>query len=198
MGKIKHLNKVMNLFEKSEVVNFGDIERIIRDKRNAEGYAKRLINYLANKGKIKRLCKGHYTKKDNSDLAIFCFMPAYFGLQDAMSFHNLWEQETIPLIVTSKRVRNGLRKIFGSNVLIRRIDKKYFFGYEYFQEGNVALPYSDVEKTFIDLIYFKERIGDEAILRFKKEINKEKLNGYLEKYPESLRKRVEKILNNRQ
>ncbi len=67
-----------------------------------------------------------------------------------MSFHNLWEQETCPVIITTREVRTGIRKVFSSNVLLRRISKKYLFNYDYYKYGDFVLPVSDIEKIFID------------------------------------------------
>ena len=101
MGKEKYLKDVEKLFEKSPVVNFASIERIVKNKKNIKQYTKQLIRNLILKNKIRKLTKGCYTKYDENSLAVFCFK-GYLGLQDALSFHNLWEQETIPIIITSK------------------------------------------------------------------------------------------------
>ncbi len=183
MGKEKHIKKIKELLKKSPVVSYSSIERIIKSK-----YAKQLVRNLVLKGKIKRLTKGCYSLEEDPQLSIFCFKPAYFGLQDALSFHNLWEQETIPVIITTRKVRNGIRKVLGMNVLIRRIKKKYFFGFDYFPQKENYFPYSDIEKTFIDMIYFKENINEETLKNIKKRIDKKKLNLYLKKYPKRIRK----------
>ena len=195
MGKEKYRNTVLALFEKSPVVSYNSISRIVNNEKKAKGYSKRIINYLLKQGKIKKLTKGCYTALNNSSLAVFCFQPAYLGLQDALSFHNLWEQETIPVIITIRNIRTGIRKSLGSNILIKRIEKKLFFGFDSYQEGNYALPYSDIEKTLIDLVYFKQPIDKETIRNFKKKIDGKKLNSYLKEYPKEIRKKVLDILN---
>jgi predicted transcriptional regulator of viral defense system len=183
MGRIKH-QRVRELFDKSPVVSFSSIERALG------GYSKQLIRNLLAGGKIKRLGKGCYTKYDEASLAVYCLKPAYLGLQDALSFYELWEQEAIPVILTAGKARNGVRKVMGTNILIRRIDRKYLFGFEYKKEGELYLPYSDIEKTFIDMIYFDEHMDDDVIKNFKKRIEKKKLLHYLKKYPTRFRKRV--------
>ncbi len=195
MGKEKYLKKIESLFKKSPVVNANSISRIIRSKKQVKQYNKQLIRNLILKGKIKRLSKGYYTLHDDPSLAVFCFSPAYLGLQDALSFHNLWEQETVPVIITTRKVRPGLRKILGTNVLIRRLNKKYFFGFEYYIYGKFYIPYSNIEKSFIDMIYFRERLSDETIKEITKKINKRKLNSYLKVYPKRIRKKVLEILS---
>ncbi len=140
MGKEKYQRDVERLFMKSPVVSYGSIERLVKSRKKVKQYAKQLVMNLLRKKKINRLAKGYYTTGNDISLAVFCFQPAYLGLQDALSFHNLWEQETIPVIITSRKIRQGIRKILGVNALIRRIDKKYLFGFEYNQQGNFYIP----------------------------------------------------------
>ncbi len=195
MGKEKFKNKILELFGKSPIISYSSISKIVSNGKKEKGYSKRIINYLIKQQKIKRLSKGCYTALNNSSLAVFCFQPAYLGLQDALSFHNLWEQETIPIIISIRNIRTGIRKSLGSNILIKKIDKKYFFGMDYYQEGNYALPYSDIEKTFIDMIYFRQQIDKETIKEIRKKIETKKLKKYLREYPKKFVKRVLKLLN---
>jgi predicted transcriptional regulator of viral defense system len=194
MGKEKYVKDIENLFEKSPVIDFSSIERAIKSKKNVKQYAKQLVRNFLKKGKIKRLTKGFYTRYNENSLAVFCFKPAYLGLQDALSFHNLWEQETIPVIITTRKIRQGIREVFGGNILIKRIEKKSFFGFDYFKEGDFYLPYSDIEKTFIDMVYFKENISKEALRNIKNKIDKKKLQKYLKKYPKRFRDKAAKKL----
>ena len=194
MGKIKYLREVEDLLIKTPVVRFSSIERIVNKKNNIKQYAKQLVRNLIKKGKIKKLVKGFYTYYDDPSLTVFCFKPAYLGLQDALSFHDLWEQETIPIIITSNNVRPGNRKVLETNIQIRRVNKKYLFGFDYFKEGDFYFPYSDIEKTLIDMVYFKERLSSEAIRNFKNKINLKKLKKYLKIYPERIKKRILKLL----
>ena len=145
-------------------------------------------------GKIKRLAKGCYTAHEDTSLAVFCFKPAYLGLQDALSIHNLWEQETIPVIITAGKARNGIRTASGANIMIRRIDKKYFFGYDYLKQGDFYFPVSNIEKTFIDMVYCNEGISDETVAMIKKRIDRKKLKSYLKRYPGIILKRIGKYV----
>jgi|SRR3989344_111727 len=193
MGKKIHIDKVIELFNKSPVVDAKSVKRIVRSKKNIKQYSRHILNNLIKQNKIYSLAKGYYTKHDEISLAVFAFQPSYLGLQDALSQHDLWEQETIPIIITAKNVRTGIRKVMGRNIYIRKINKKYLYGYE-FMLGKFNLPYSDVEKTFIDMIYFNEKFDKILIKDIKKKLNKEKLNDYMKKYPLKFRKKVEKIL----
>jgi len=192
MGKQIHLEKVENLFKKSPIVDFKSIERII-GKSKKSNYAKLLVSNLLKKGRIKKIGKGVYTIHDEISLAVFSFKPAYLGLQSALSHYGLWDQETNPIIITTKKVRRGIRTLMGRNILVRNIDKKYFFGIECIKEGNFYLPYSSIEKTFIDLIVFNQKFDEEVLKNIKKKINKSKLLSFLKKYPLNIRKRVMKL-----
>ena len=190
MGKEKYFKGIMNLFKNSPVVDAKSIARIIKSKKHVRQYNKQFIRNLLLKGKVKKLAKGCYTVHDDLSLAVFCFNPAYLGLQDALSFHNLYEQETILVIVTTRKVRQGIRRILDTNVLIRRINKRYFFGFDYEKQGNFFIPYSDIEKSFIDMVHFKERLSKGLLNEIKGRIDKKKLNSYLKVYPKRIRKKV--------
>lgn len=193
MAKQIHLEKIESLFEKSPIVDFKSIERIVGSSKKSN-YAKLLIHNLLKKGKIKRISKGIYTKHNEISFAVFSFKPAYLGLQSALSAHKVWEQETIPIILTTKKVRTGIRSAMDGNILIRNIDKRHLFGIEYIREGDFYLPYSDLEKTFIDMTAFNQTLDKEVLKNIKKRINKAKLSNYLKRYPPNLKKRVTKLL----
>ncbi len=194
MGKQIHLKKVERLFEQSPVADFNSVVRLVGNK----GYTKLLISNLLKQKKIQKVGKGVYTKYDERTLAVFAFKPAYLGLQSALSYHGLWEQETVPIILTIRKVRRGVRRIMGGNVVVRTIDPKYFFGFEFVKEGEFYLPYSDVEKTVIDLVVFGISMDDALLRVVRKKVNLVKLHEYLKRYSLVLRVRVEKVLGVRE
>ena len=195
MGKQIHLNTIVRLFDKSPVVDFRSIQRVVGVGKKSS-YAKLLISNLLKKNKIYKIGKGVYSKFPESSLAVFAFKPAYLGLQSALSHHNIWEQETIPIILTTKKVRRCPRKVMGSNILVKNVDKKYFFGYDYMKEGDFYLPYSDLEKTFIDLVVYNQKMSKETITEMRKKIDRKKLNQYLMKYSAKTKIKVEKMFGN--
>lgn len=195
MGKQKYLKRIEELFKKSPVISYNSIEKIVKDKKNVKQYTKKLIRNLITHKDIKKITKGYYTIYNDTSVSVYCFKPSYLGLQDSLSFHNLWEQETISVILTTKKVRQGIRKVMGNNVLVKRIEKKYMFGFDYFKNEDLYIPYSDVEKTFIDMVYFKENISKEAIKNIRKRINRKKLGLYLKVYPKKIREKTLTILN---
>ncbi|MEK6894209.1 MAG: hypothetical protein AABX10_01985 [Nanoarchaeota archaeon] len=194
MGKQIHLGKIKELFDKSPVVDFKSIERIV-GKSKKSSYAKLLIFNLIRSSKISKIGKGVYTKYNELSLAVFSFKPAYLGLQTALSHHKIWEQETIPVILTAGKFRVGIRSLMNGNILLRKTDKKYLFGVEYTKEGDFYLPYSDLEKTLIDMVVFNQKMDKDHLNNIKNKINNKKLLNYLKKYPLNIKNRVLKLID---
>jgi len=189
MGEVKHLRKVEELFRKSPVVDAASVARIA-----GRDYSKQLLRNMERSGRIKRIVKGFYTTRDDPALVVFCLKSAYLGLQDALSFHGLWEQETIPVIITSRRVRSGLRSVMGQNVLVRRTGRKYLFGFGLEKQGDAYLPYSDIEKTLIDMVHFRQPLGAETLREIKKHADRKRLEKYLKAYPKRTGETVRTIV----
>lgn len=190
MGKIIHLKKLREFFLKTPIFRMRDVELVVKNKN----YSYLLLHNLAKKGEIKRVAKGWYSLSEDPSVAVYYFKPAYIGLQEALSSHEIWEQETNVVIITCRKVRTGIRNILGSNVILHRLNKKYLFGFEYVKHGDFFMPVSDIEKTFIDLVYFNE-IPDKSVLKeIKKRIDKGKLNSYLKHYPLRFRKRLHELI----
>jgi len=186
MGKVKYLSEIMKFFEENAVVTTRDIKLYLKQR----SYSYLLLSNLVKQGRIKRLTKGYFTIHDDPILSVFCFRPAYLGLQEALSIHNLWEQETNVVVVTTRKVRIGIHKILGSNVLVHRISPKYLFGITFVKYGDFFVPVSDIEKTLIDLIYFKQPISKKKILEIKRKANELKLKEYLKHYPKWVSKKI--------
>ena len=156
-------------------------------------YLKLFIHQLTQKGKIKRIGKGKYTFLDDASVVGFGFEPFYYGLQHALTLHHLWNQATIPVIVTTRKVRTGTRMIIGQKTIIRRIRPSLFFGFEMIRESNHWLPVSTIEKTLIDMVHFRQKIIPDLVEAFEKRIDEKKLHELLKKTSLRTRKRIEKI-----
>ena len=189
MGKIIHINKIREFIKSVPVFRVRDIELLVGNRN----YAHLILHKLAKKGEIKRVVKGWYSLHDDPIVSVFCFKPAYVGLQEALSLHNLWEQETNVVIITTKKVRVGIREILGNNVILRTIEPKYFFGFDLIKYENFFVPVSDIEKTLIDFVYFKESLARETLREIIKRMNKQKLIEYLKKYPSKFKQKVRKL-----
>lgn len=156
----------------------------------SDSYLKMLIHNLLAKKEIIRITKGVYTFHDDADVVCFAFSPSYYGLLDALSRRHISQQGTNPLVVTLRNVRQGVRQFEGRNYLVRHIDKRLFFGYEQMKQGDFWVPVSDVEKTLIDMLYFKFHVGAEEWSGIMKDLDKKRLREYLKRYPERFRKTV--------
>jgi predicted transcriptional regulator of viral defense system len=187
---MKQVDMIRRYASRTPVFDTKSVIRLIGDA----DYAYILLNHLTKKGEIKRVTRGYYSIHDDPSIFVYCTKPAYLGMQDALSFHNVWEQETSPVILTTKKTRPGVRSVLGSNVLVRRISRKYFFGIDYLKQGNLNLPVSDIEKTFIDMIYFNE-FREDTIKLFSRKLNKKKLREYLKMYDKRFRKKVIGIIS---
>ena len=190
MGKIKYLNQVKELFNQSQVVSLASLKKIV-----PQNYLKLLLNNLIKKQKIYRLTKGFYSKSDDPTLLVYCIKPSYLGLQEALSIHNIWEQETITVLVTPTKVRIGIRELHNTHIIIHNINKNYFFGFNFQDIGNLYIPVSDLEKTFIDLIYFNQKLDLKTWKQLKKKLDSKKLNKYLKVYQKKIKYKILKKFN---
>src|SRR3989344_6248649 len=175
MGKIKYQQEINLFFQKTPVVSSRDIRTFVRKRH----YSYLLASNLIKRGKINRIVKGFYTTHNDPIVSVFCFKPSYIGLQEALSLYGLWEQETNVVIVTAKKAKKQLIRVFGNNVVLHRIKPNYLFGYNLVKHEGFYIPVSDFEKTLIDFVYFNE-IPDRKIIRqLKKKIKITKLTAYL-------------------
>ena len=185
---MKYSEKLRKEFEGKPFFTSRDAKRLFR--QIGKGYLNLLLYNMLKRNEIFRLGKGAYSFSSDIQLAGFVFQPFYYGCENALSIHNLWEQATNPVIFTPRKVRNGIRSFYGNNYLVRRISRRMFFGYETAKYGNFWIPVSDVEKTLIDCIYFRVHLSGKVLREFRKRINAKKLSSYLKKCPKALGKKI--------
>ncbi len=149
---------VLDKFRGWPVFTFKDVEKIL-----GKDYAKLVLHNAVKRGVVFRLGKGVYSFYDDPVLAVFAFRPAYLGLEYALSFYEFWEQESIPIILTSRRVRFGVRNVLGENVLIRYMKPEGMFGIEHHEYYGFHIPVSSPEKTLADFVYYNEPITEQAL-----------------------------------
>jgi predicted transcriptional regulator of viral defense system len=80
-------------------------------------------------------------------------------------------------------------------VFVRRIKPKMFFGISTSIVDNFDVPVSDIEKTFIDMIYFRYNVDDYVYERLIDKCNKKRLDGYLKHYSKRFRKTASKLVS---
>lgn len=192
---MKYMNGFLAYFKGFPIFSANDV-KLFFHKNGANGdYYKIFMHNLINKNRIFRIKKGCYTAHNDLMVAGFAFSPFYYGLETALTYHKLWDYVTPITIITTKKVRNGIREILGRNVSVRRISKKMLFGYDTVNyEDKFYVPIADMEKTLIDSVYFNASFNEEVYRSLISKVNKKKLNGYLKNYSEIINIRVRELV----
>ena len=189
MGKKIHIGDVRRFARSTPVFTARDVEALVKDR----GYALLMLHNMAKRGEVQRVTRGFYSIYDDPAVSVFALRPAYLGLQDALSVRELWEQETNVVVVTAGKAKPGVRIVMGSRVVVHRVDPRYFFGFDYFRynEG-LYVPVSDLEKTLIDFVYFRESPGESTLRELAKRADRNVLANYLSHYGDAFASRFRK------
>ncbi len=187
-------NRLRDVYKEEYKFTKKDASKLFSKDKISNEYLDQLLHNLVKQNKIIRITNGSYTFNKDLMVSGFAYSPFYYGLQEALSLRNLCEQETNPIIITTNKIKPGIKTIQGSNVLLRRIDCKYFFGFDFIKYYNMEIPVSDYEKTLIDFVYYNEPLSKEVINELKKKIDKKKLEKYLSRYPEKIRYKIDLLL----
>ena len=187
---MKYMTEFKENFSSKPAFSSYEVKNFFSFREGPDGYYKTILNNLVRSGRIFRITRGHYTFYNEVQFTGFAFKPFYYGLQDALSLTNIWEQETNPVIITPRKVRSGTRIFEGRNYLIRWIDRKMFFGYSLLSYGDFFIPVSDVEKTIIDIVYYHEFVPEDIKEVLMERVRENILQEYLSRLLPDLRKRV--------
>lgn len=187
---MKYMKEFISQFSSKPVFSSYEARNFFAYRNGPKGYYKLVLNNLVRSGRIYRFTRGHYSFYDEIEYVGFAFRPFYYGLQDALSIRNLWEQETNPVIITPRKVRSGIRTFNDRNYVIRWIDRSMFFGYSLVEYGDFFIPVADPEKILIDMVYYHQFLTDEVKQEVLKSIDRKKFTEYLLMLPEYLSKRV--------
>ena len=201
------------------------IEKLWRNEKKfitreeLKGYSKMLklpyesvIGYLLNNRYIIRILRGIFyiksieeKKKNNVNISFYDATTEalkikkvnkwYFGLESAIKLNNLThEYFNIDYIISDKLKRPRPIEILGHKVKFISIKKELLnFGIK-----KNKIPYSDTEKTILDIVYFslynnlskpeiKNKIGD-----YMSKCNRKKLKEYSKYYPKTVSNFIEK------
>ena len=187
---MKYVAEMRKRFGNSPAFTIDDLKVFLGKRGISGGYLNLLVHNLLSDGEIKRISRGVYTFSEELEVVGFGFRPFYYGLQEALSLRNLWEQETNPVVITPRKVRSGMRVFEGANYRVRRIDRRMFFGFSMMRYKGFWIPVSDLEKTLIDFIYFKEPLSQEVEAEMRKKADGKILREYLKKCPGWVKERV--------
>lgn len=191
---MKYTDYLREHFANNYVFTISELRVVFSAKKISNEYLRLIIHNLLSSGELKHITKGVYTFSDDVEVVGFAFKPFYYGLQEALSIRNLWEQETNPVVITPRKVRSGLRNFEGRNYLIRRVNRSLFFGFEMQKYGDLWIPVSDIEKTLIDFVYFREPLSRQALKEISRKIDRKKLDSYLKKSPLYMKRKVYQML----
>ncbi len=189
---MKYMKEFLDSFSLRELFTTRDVNLFLISKGASKEYVSLFLNKLINNERIIRLTKGFYSFSKKIDFAEKAIFPSYHGLQDALTLHKIWGQQTIPILITPRKVRAGERTIAGGKVLVRKINRKMFFGYETIPQLDSWITVSDLEKTLIDFAYYDEPLTAETVSEIKKRIDNKKINNYLKQITKKLRIKVKK------
>ena len=190
---MKYINAVREHFVSRPVFSIRDVKVFLNKQGPSDAYIYLLAHHLTKRGEIRRLTRGIYTFRKEAEVTGFAFSPFYYGLQDALSFRNIWEQETNSIIITPRRVRSGQRTIAGTKTIVRRINRRMFFGFNTIRFHDLYLPVSDVEKTLIDFIYFREPLRKDVLKTMRGQIREDVLKSYLKRTPDYVKVALNKL-----
>ncbi|MBE5727897.1 hypothetical protein IHE50_00555 [Candidatus Parvarchaeota archaeon] len=179
---MKYINEFLTHFSERPTFTKVEVERFLKQSRAGRTYSKRFVSNLLQHQRIIRITKGVYTLHDNAEVIGFAFSPFYYGLMYALSYYDIIEERANPIILTTRIVRTGTRNIMGLNAQIFRLPKNLFFGYVMVKGTEFYYPISDIEKTFLDLRYFKINLNERVMERLKQKINRKKLKEYSKMY----------------
>ena len=192
---MKYASGIRSRFRDAPAFTVRDLKVFLEGKKIGEAYLHLLVHNMLASGELKRITRGVYTFRDDVQVAGFGFTPFYYGLQDALSLHGFWEQEANPVIITPRRVRQGVREFNGRNFVLRRIERKMFFGFSMQRSSGLWIPVSDPEKTLIDFAYYREPLGKDALAALSEKIDRKRLAAYLARSPARVRRRVRGMLS---
>lgn len=120
----------------------------------------------------------------------------YFGLHTALRLNNLThEYFSVDYVINDKIFRAREINIAGYKFKFIKIKPSLIFGITERKD----IKYSDVEKTILDFIYIERyrSVPEDKILldisEFVPKANKNKISKYLDNYPKSVRKIVERL-----
>ncbi|MFH1664129.1 MAG: hypothetical protein ABH986_04965 [archaeon] len=121
----------------------------------------------------------------------------YFGLESAIKLNNITHEFfTIDYIVSDKIFRAKPFEILGRKVKFVKLNKK-LFGFGIKKTKNT--PYSDLEKTILDIIHIRKYSGEsnkavrDYVIEWADEADKNKMKKYSRHYSKSARSVLEEL-----
>lgn len=184
---------------KGKVCHQAELKEIIQEYNQTLGKINPIntLKYLSRHGYIKRIFSHFYyinsldeRKRgfcvyENKELLFIVLnklnIKWYIGLHSALYLLGKTWQTPNTLTIISEKI-SGKKKILGLKVHFRRIKKNIIFGLKKdITKHAIHYPYSDLAKTYLDLVYFKES---------NKVIKLKETKRYMKRYPKWFNKLI--------
>ncbi|MEM4089071.1 MAG: hypothetical protein QW528_03920 [Candidatus Micrarchaeaceae archaeon] len=190
---MKYEKAFTDYFSRQLVFTIGDAARYLAGMGASRAYARLFMHNLLRRKAIYRLARGTYTFHDNEAVYGFAFRPFYYGLEYALTIRRLWTQQANPVIVTTSKANQGIRRINGTNVVLRRISENAFFGFEYISYAGVYVPVATPEKILLDILYYREKMPSGVMQALIDASSKKLLDAYAARLGEAYERRVQRL-----
>lgn len=205
----KRLNDIEDILASTgRIVTTNDIYKTLGSKYSKFVLKKRIYE-LKEKGWLVPLKKGLYFVSDISTRGFIGISPfviasafnkdSYLSLDSALSFYNLFEQ--MLRTTTSITTRASKHYLFQGHLYrFLKIKKKLYFGFRTEVIEGHYIKIAELEKLFLDYLYFKNDTYSldliiEKLQRAKDKLNLDKLFDYAEKFPEATIRKLGFILD---
>jgi len=169
---------------------------------------RRLVEWQQ-KNYIQKIRNGYYcfSKEERGEGNLFylsnmIYKPSYISLETALSYYNLIPEGVYLFTGVSTRKTIMFETPLG-NYKYHKIKKELFFGYKLVKIGEYNVKLAEIEKTILDLFYFRKINDTKAINSFRLNqeiareiIQQERLMNYLSEYKSSvLEKRIKLFID---
>jgi predicted transcriptional regulator of viral defense system len=178
----------------------------LADIRQADPkFHRRRLNEWQEKGYIRKVMRGYYVFADLAldekvlfEIANRIYAPSYVSFEMALAYYGLIPESVYGITCASTRKTSHFKTPIGS-FIYRTIRPKLYFGFDFLKNNEKIFKLASPEKALLDLFYIKTELRDAADfdgLRinyqvFRKLMNKNKINDYLDVYGQvSLKRRV--------
>lgn len=190
---MKYESGFRDFFSEQLVFTSEDASRYLRKEGASAEYVRLFLHKLVVDGSLMRIKRGVYTFSKNEVLIGFAFRPFYYGMEYALTIRKIWTQQADPVIISRTKANQGVRLVENSRVVIRRINKNAFFGFEYINYSGFFVPVSSPEKILLDFIYFREGLDEETMSALLQRCNKRVVRDYAIKLGKPYRSKVDDI-----
>lgn len=114
---MKYMKDFVEHFSDKPAFNVNEVKLFSENRQASEGYHKTLIQNLLKSGRIFKITRGAYTFYEEVQFVGFAYQPFYYGLEDALSLRDLWEQGTNPGCIDPSKSVDRSETIRGTQLL---------------------------------------------------------------------------------